>query len=152
MCCKYRFGDDDTGIVDEDRQRPELGLGRGDSSGDAIGAGDVAGDRQAVPPGRGNLASGLVQPIDASRGKRDLGAGSGEELGQVPPDPARCAGDERDLASEVEARQFGHGAISLACSRSSNFWILPVEVFGNGPKITVRGSLVMRQIGAAPER
>jgi hypothetical protein len=29
----------------------------------------------------------------------------------------------------------------LARSRSSNFWILPVEVFGNGPKTTVRGTL-----------
>ena len=28
-----------------------------------------------------------------------------------------------------------------ARSRSTNFWILPVEVFGSSPKITVRGTL-----------
>ena len=30
---------------------------------------------------------------------------------------------------------------AFACSRSKNFWILPVEVFGNGPNTTVRGIL-----------
>ena len=28
-----------------------------------------------------------------------------------------------------------------ACSRSSYFWILPVDVLGSGPKITVVGAL-----------
>ena len=48
------------------------------------------------------------------------------------------------------ARQFppgydrpGHDRLpsSLACSRSLNFWILPVEVFGSSVKITVLGHL-----------
>ncbi len=30
---------------------------------------------------------------------------------------------------------------SLARSRSTNFWILPVEVLGSGPKTTWRGTL-----------
>ena len=33
------------------------------------------------------------------------------------------------------------GQSLLACSRSSNFWILPVEVLGSGPNTTVRGAL-----------
>src|SRR5258706_2265919 len=32
-------------------------------------------------------------------------------------------------------------AVLLARSRSRNFWILPVEVLGSGPKITVFGAL-----------
>ena len=31
--------------------------------------------------------------------------------------------------------------VSFACSRSAYFWILPVEVFGSGPKTTCRGAL-----------
>src|SRR5262249_62293522 len=33
------------------------------------------------------------------------------------------------------------GASVFARSRSRNFWILPVEVFGSGQKTTVRGAL-----------
>ena len=32
-------------------------------------------------------------------------------------------------------------AIDFACWRSTNFWILPVEVFGSVAKITLRGTL-----------
>jgi hypothetical protein len=39
--------------------------------------------------------------------------------------------------STVEGRQ----PPSFARSRSTNFWILPVEVFGSGPKTTWRGTL-----------
>jgi hypothetical protein len=30
---------------------------------------------------------------------------------------------------------------SFARSRNTNFWIFPVEVFGSGPNMTVRGAL-----------
>ena len=143
---EQRLRDNDTGIVDQDRQRPKLGLGRGNRGGDTVGPGHIAGDRQALSARRLDLAGGLGEAIDPPRGERHLGAGGGEQLGEVATDPARSAGHERHLAREVEARQSGHEsrplwAISLARSRSSNFWILPVEVFGNGPKTTVRGTL-----------
>src|SRR5260370_40343209 len=32
-------------------------------------------------------------------------------------------------------------AFSFARSRNTNFWILPVDVFGSGPNSTVRGAL-----------
>ena len=42
-----RFRDDDAGIVDQDRQRPEPVFGGRDRVDDALPVGDVAGDRQA---------------------------------------------------------------------------------------------------------
>ena len=72
-------------------------------------------------------------------GARD--PGRGEELSKVAANSAGSAGDKRHLTREIEARQLGHGLILLARSRSSNFWILPVEVFGSGPKTTMRGTL-----------
>src|SRR5271167_2054908 len=59
----------------------------------------------------------------------------------MPPDPARRAGDQRHLSGQIEARQRGHTAVSLARWRNSYFWILPVEVFGKGPNTTERGAL-----------
>src|SRR5262249_6684668 len=81
------------------------------------------------------------KPVDPPRRQRHLGARGGEKLGQVTADPARCPCHQRHLAREVEARQFDHAATSLARSRSSNFWILPVEVSGSGPKTTARATL-----------
>src|SRR5439155_17440802 len=43
------FRYDDSGIVDEDRHRPEPVFGSGDRRDDALAVGDVAADRQALP-------------------------------------------------------------------------------------------------------
>ena len=53
---------------------------------------------------RFDLAGRLGEAIDPPRGERHLGAGGGEQLGEVTADPARRTGDERHLATEVEAR------------------------------------------------
>ena len=40
----------------------------------------------------------------------------------------------------------------FAISRSLNFWILPVLVFGTSPNTTWRGHLVAREVGACSAR
>src|SRR5882672_7808244 len=64
---------------------------------------------------------------------------------------ARLLGDTAQLllrqlagAGDLALDQvLGHGGLlsCFACSRSTNFWILPVDVFGSGPKTTWRGTL-----------
>lgn len=53
-------------------------------------------------------------------------------------DMARC---ERHVSLPAPARSVGDYLSAFACSRSTNFWILPVEVFGKGPNTTVLGIL-----------
>ena len=138
---QHRLGDDDAGIVDENAQGPEFLFGGRNGSGDAVGPSDVTGDRQAVSSRFANLSPQFSKPVDPPRREPHLGSRGGQKLREMAADPARSPGHERNLARQVEARQLGHGAISLARSRSSNFWILPVDVLGNGPKTIVRGTL-----------
>ena len=105
---EQRLRHDDPGIVDEDRQRPEPIFGRGDRRGDAVSFGDVAGDGQAGPAARFDLAGQLGEAVGPARGERHLGAGGGENFGEMAADAARRAGDERDLPGDVEAGQIDH--------------------------------------------
>src|SRR5712691_8159529 len=57
------------------------------------------------------------------------------------PNPPPQAGEGADRGAAGVGWPFPHGPASLARWRSAYFWILPVEVFGNGPKTTVFGAL-----------
>src|SRR5262249_31292821 len=138
---QHRFRDDNSGIVDEESERSKLAFGRCDYGSYIARAGNVTGDRQALPSGSLDLSGQLIQPADPSRGQRHLRPGSSENRGEVMANAARSAGHECRLPGEIEARQLYHAEISFARSRNSNFWILPVEVLGNGPKTIVRGTL-----------
>ena len=98
-----RLRDDDAGIVDEDRQRSEPVFRRRDRIDDALPVGHVAGDRQAGAAIRRDAVRQFGKPVGAARRGRDLGAGGGENFGKVLADAAGRAGDERDLAGDVEA-------------------------------------------------
>ena len=63
---QHRLGDDDARIVDEDAQRPELGLGGCDGRGDAVRPGNIAGDRQAL----GLRAASISRAASARRSTR----------------------------------------------------------------------------------
>lgn len=59
---------------------------------------------------------------------------------QMPhPGVARARIGERD--APAAGLQWGYDRACRAASRSSNFWIFPVDVFGSGPKVTNRGHL-----------
>ena len=58
---------------------------------------------------------------------------------QYPVPPDRAIG--RHQADRVVPHIVHGNQIERAFSRSTNFWILPVAVVGNGPNITVFGAL-----------
>jgi len=97
--------------------------------------------RNSLTSSSSNLAGRFGKPIYASCCERHLGPRGGKQGGEVSADTARGAGYERHFAGKLEARQPSHEVISLARSRNSYFWILPVEVLGNGPNTILRGTL-----------
>ena len=94
---EHRLGNDDPGIVDQQGQRPERLFGRGDRGGDAVRLGHVERDRQRAAALGLDLARRLGEKLGAPRGQRHLGPGGGQQQRQMPPDPARRAGDQRHL-------------------------------------------------------
>ena len=108
---EHRLGDDDAGIVDEQGQRPERPLRpRRARRRRCRGGSRRARPAGTSPPSRLDLARSLGETVGAPRGQRHLGPGSGQQQCQMPPDPARRAGDQRHLPGEIEARQRGHRA------------------------------------------
>ena len=67
--------------------------------------------------------------LAAPRGHPSLTRGQPAEVAATRPAPAEALLDGRLLLSLAYAPSF-------ARSRSTNFWIFPVEVFGRGPKMT----------------
>src|SRR5271166_5747783 len=102
---QHRLGDDYAGIVDKDTQRPELLFDGRNRSGDAVGAGDVTVDRQSVSSRLTNLSGQFSKPVSPPRRERHLGPRSGQKLRKMASDPTRSAGNERDLACQIKARQ-----------------------------------------------
>ena len=56
----------------------------------------------------------------------------------------RAAGAAGRSVGRRSCHQVSMAAADLAFSRSTNFWILPVEVFGSSPNTTARGALKLR--------
>ena len=97
-----RFGPADPGVVHEDVE-PAESLDRGREGGlHLIGLRDVAGESQAVDVLRLELGLGRHEPLLASRGDRDGRSRFTQTLGDLQPQAARSARDERDLAGEIE--------------------------------------------------
>ena len=74
------------------------------------------------------LAVSLINRLILSRGSRCCRQ-------DAPRGRARVGG----LAAPWVRKSYAPNA--LAWSRSTNFWILPVDVFGSGPNTTVFGTL-----------
>src|SRR5258708_7943620 len=104
--------------------------------------GHVERHRQRPPVEAGDLGGEILELGQPPRRDGDLGPRPGQGQREMAAEARRCAGDHGDAAGEIEPIA-GHAAPSrpLARSRSTNFWILPVEVLGNGPNTTVRGTL-----------
>src|SRR5690349_5787919 len=92
--------------------------------------------RRLTPPNPPSPA-GLVPPLPrCGRGAfLPRSSSPSPELQERVPSAARRA----RVSLRVGPRN--HGAISLARSRNSYFWILPVEVFGKDPNTMLRGTL-----------
>ena len=91
------------GVVDQDVDRAE-GVVRGLDQPVQLGpAPDVAGVRERPPPGGlDDLGGQLLAGLDPPAGDHDVGAGRGERADHLPAEPARPAGDQRDLPGQVD--------------------------------------------------
>src|SRR5581483_6300084 len=92
-----RFGLVPSGVVDQDVDRPKAALRLGDRRAHAGELGDVDRDGDRAPADLGRRGGGAAR---VEVGQRDLASFLRQALGDRPADPARGAGDERDLAAE----------------------------------------------------
>ena len=74
-----------------------------DDCADALGVGDVAGDRGGLPSKPTNLAGEVVELMCGAAHGNDVRSGLGQRERARPPDAAPGAGHERDPAVEPEA-------------------------------------------------
>ena len=97
-----RLADVDAGVVDEDVDAAEIAgdaLGHG---GDGGLVGDVGGDGDRLGAASRQLGDRGVRLRLVAADDRDRGAGFGQSAGHAEPDAAIAAGDDGDLAAEIE--------------------------------------------------
>ncbi len=105
------------GVVDEDVERPDLGLDRGDAGVDRRAVGDVEGDVMHVPAqARGRP----LQRLLVARVQRDRAARLHQPAREREADPAARAGDERATAADVEAAVRHAAVMSTFAERSAS--------------------------------
>ena len=88
------------GVVDQDVDRAEPGLGRGDRGGDLRPVGDVAEEGFGGEACGRDAGRDLARRIEVEVEHRDLGAFRGKAARRRPADPAPAASDHDDLACE----------------------------------------------------
>ena len=118
---RHLDGVDQAGVVDQQVDAAELLAHPGDGGLDRGAVGDVGGDRErAGAGGLGDLVHRRRQPVGGAGEAGDGHAARGQPLGEVPADPRRGAGDQRDLprqSSTHAASPRRHGRRSTAASR-----------------------------------
>ena len=100
------------GVVDEDVEPAELGDGAPDDLLGLAGVADVPAEAErpdAEPSGE--LRGCLLAPLCPAAAEHEVGAELGERLRELQPEPARAAGDQGDLAGEVEQGADVHGRL-----------------------------------------
>ena len=116
------------GLVRDVEQRAEIGVHRGVADEDVdlavmlgraryqrldfVAAGDVAGNDVGVAAGFADAVGHLPARIGLAAGDHDLGAELREQFGRGTADAAARAGDDGDLAGEIERGSF-HSVCSL---------------------------------------
>ena len=91
----------DGGVVDDDVERPALGLDSLDEAVELAAVGQVDGERGAVEIGRE-----LLERLGGAGHQRDPGAAAGELAGDLHADALGCPGDER--VGPGERQPVGH--------------------------------------------
>ncbi len=98
----------DASIVDQDRDRPERLLGRVEGARHGAAVEHVCPDGSSAAARLLDAGLDLSQPVGAARHQCDRGARVRQHLREAHAQPARRAGDERDLAFEIEQLGCGH--------------------------------------------
>ena len=100
------LADVDAGIVDEDVDPAELAADALDHARDRGLVGDVGGDRDRLDAAPRELGDRRVRFLLVAPDDRDAGAGVRQPARHAEPDAAIAAGDDRDLAFEIEYSGF----------------------------------------------
>jgi hypothetical protein len=103
-----------TGVVHEEVDPAELGVGLVAQGVDLDRVTDVRGDRQASDARGAHRIGGLLEGLEGATGHDDVGAVAGEPERGLAPDAGAPTGDQRDPAAEeiggegVEGARAGH--------------------------------------------
>ncbi len=90
------------GIVDQDGDGAERPLGTIECMQHGLAVDHIGADGDGAPARVFDARLDLVETVGTARHQSHRGAGPGQYLGEPHPEPARCAGDQRDPAGEVE--------------------------------------------------
>mmetsp|Transcript_5199 Transcript_5199/g.19368 ORF Transcript_5199/g.19368 Transcript_5199/m.19368 type:complete len:476 (-) Transcript_5199:1242-2669(-) len=96
------LGGADAGVVDQDVQRADLGLGMGHGGLDADDIGDVQRHDMGVAAAAFDLGAQVLEPLDTAAGQHDTGTGLGQGLGELRAQAAGRTGDQGHAAFEVD--------------------------------------------------
>src|SRR2546422_822360 len=97
-------------VVDEDIQPPVALEESRHHRLDRFGLRQIADERQRLDVLPSEMRSRLFQLLGFPRGDRELRAHLAERLGDLQPEAARAAGDQRDLSGEIEEFSYAHEA------------------------------------------
>ena len=89
------------GVVDQDRERPQLGLGLGDAGPPIRLSRTSSRHRQGPAVEAGDLLGQIRQGRHPPGGHGDLDPGPGQGQGEMPTQPAGGAGHQSDLVLEA---------------------------------------------------
>src|SRR5690606_26575315 len=90
------------GVVDQDVDPAERVVGRLDQRVDLVPPPDVTAVRQGPAAERLDFGGHLPARVHLAAGDDHVGPGAGERQGHLAPQAPAAAGDQRDLAGEIE--------------------------------------------------
>jgi hypothetical protein len=117
------------GVVDEDVDLAEPLHRLVRDALDLFGLARVGGDPARVDALVLQVRGGFLEVACLARGQQDLGAGFAQRLGDLQPEAARAAGDQRRLAGQVEQCLDRCAHVGLSDVSWSSTW----RVSRNGP-------------------
>jgi len=101
------------GVVDQDVEAAELLLDLREDVADLLHFTDMAGDRGGLATVGDDGVGDFLAVVDLAAGNDDMGALLGQQFGDGFTDATAGAGNEGDLAVEVEQLGLGHGFFPL---------------------------------------
>jgi hypothetical protein len=109
------------GVVDEDRHRTERGLGVRNNRDQILGVRHIEPDRYAGSARGANFCGEFVESLGAAPGQRHFRAGFRQHDREAAAEAGRRAGDEGDLAGQVDVevggREVRHVQVTVLFSR-----------------------------------
>jgi hypothetical protein len=102
LVSKGGFADVHSGVIDEDMNRTEGGLGLGGHVLDALLGADVERERKNTAAEGFNLRGEGLEGVAIAAGEDQVRSGVSEGAGEVLAQAAACAGDKGNLAGEIE--------------------------------------------------